>query len=109
MSRPSPQRTDTQLWLKAPGPWAFMNRRNAVRNGRIRLSAVYSYHERRAWSSGRNGQKSGPPPSEVRRARGPNQPSDCWVARIASIQRRAVASAVASRVTTARSTYPRSQ
>lgn len=75
----------------------------------MRSSPVNSSCVRRAWSSGRNGQKSGPPPREVRRARGPKKPSGCWVARIASIQRRAFARAAVSPVATASGTYPRSQ
>lgn len=74
-----------------------------------RVSPSYSCQERSAWTRGRKGQKSGPPFSEVRRALGPKKPSDCWVVRIASIQRRAPASALASPVTMARSVYPRSQ
>lgn len=85
LSSPSPQRTDTQLELNAPGPCAFMYRRKRVRNGTTRASPVYSCHERRACSSGRYGQKSGPLLSAVRSAVGPKKPSDCWVARIASI------------------------
>lgn len=75
----------------------------------IRVSPPYSCQERSAWISGRNGHKSGPPFSEVRSAFGPKKPSDCPVARTASIQRRVAASAVASPVTIARSVYPRSQ
>lgn len=69
----------------------------------IRVSPLYSCQEHSAWISGRNGQKSGPPSSEVRSAFGPKKPSLCPVARIASIQRRVVASAAASPVTIARS------
>ncbi|NHI05235.1 hypothetical protein STPH2_0598 [Streptomyces sp. KO7888] len=108
-SMPSPQRSETQLESKAPLPWAFMNRRNPVNRGRIRGSPAYSSQVRSAWSRGRNGQKSGPPLSDVRRARGPKKPSSWRVARIASIQRRDRSSASASPVAMARGTYPRSQ
>ncbi len=74
-----------------------------------RVSPAYSCQERRAWISGRKGQKSGPPFRDVRSAFGPKKPSACWVARIASNQRRTAASAFASPVTIARSVYPRSQ
>ncbi|KDQ65527.1 hypothetical protein DT87_32130 [Streptomyces sp. NTK 937] len=109
LSSPSPQRRAIQLVSKAPRPWAFMYRKNPLRNGTIRVSPVYSCQERRAWTSGRNGQKSGPPFSDVRSGSGPKKPSGRWVARIASIQRRVAARAVASPVTIARSAYPRSQ
>ncbi len=102
LSSPSPQRRAIQLVSKAPRPCALMKRKNRLRNGMIRVSPVYSCQERNAWISGRNGQKSGPPFSEVRRGSGPKKPSERWVARIASIQRWVAASAVASPVTIAR-------
>ncbi len=73
-------------------------------SGTIRLSPLYSCQLRSAQVIGRNGQKSGPPPSEVRSAVGPKKPSGCAVATIASTQLRTAASAVASWVSTARST-----
>ncbi len=58
---------------------------------------------------GMYGQKSGPPPREVRNAVGPKKPSDAWVARMASIQLAVVATVWASPVMAPRSTYPLSQ
>lgn len=107
--QPSPPRSAIQLVSKAPGPWAFMHRKNRLRNGMTRVSPSYSCQHRSAWIKGRKGQKSGPPFSEVRRDLGPKKPSDCWVARIASIHQRVAAGASGSPVTTARSVYPLSQ
>ncbi len=75
-----------------------------MRKGTIRGSPVYSCQDRSACSNGRYGQKSGPLLSAVRNAVGPKKPSDCCVARMASIHWPAVAFAVASPVTAARST-----
>ena len=81
MSSVSAQRKLPQLCENAPGPCAFTNVKNLVKNGRMRESPVNSPCERMACSIGMCGQKSGPLFSDVRSDDGPKKPSPAWVAR----------------------------
>src|ERR1700753_3555223 len=75
----------------------------------IRVSPLYSWDVRSACSNGMYGQKTGPPPSDVRSDVGPKKPSDCPVARMPFTHVVTFDRSPASPVTPASEVRPRSQ